>query len=110
MLAINVPFSLTRALLALVGLFFVKQIYDYLTVGAARRRMIKEHGCKPAPFYPHKDPIFGFDLLMTNIAAIKQGTFLQLLNKRFYDVGSTLRLKLVGRTGERTPGHARGSI
>ena len=96
MVSLDLGFALNRALLGLVGLFVVKQVYDYFTVGAARRHLIKENGCKPIKSYPHKDPIFGFDLLSLNIKAIRQGNFLENSRKRFGELGATYRLKLAG--------------
>lgn len=83
------------ALLAVVAvLFLLKRIHWELTVGAARRRMIKEYGCKPVKQYPHKGLLgkyFGYDTLTQNVQAAKAGRFFEMVRIRNYTGQNTLQ-------------------
>ncbi|PGH13639.1 hypothetical protein AJ79_03487, partial [Helicocarpus griseus UAMH5409] len=79
--------------LGLVGLY---QVYIYLTVGAARRRLAKENGCKPPPAYPHKDPILGMDLTLKLVEYKKTNTLLEQSQKRHQKFGNTYYLNATG--------------
>jgi cytochrome P450 len=46
-------------------------------------RIIKDKGCKPCPKYPHKDPIFGFDLFRENLELSKTGGLWTKLQERY---------------------------
>ena len=69
-----------------------------LTVGAGRRRMIREHGCEPikdhAELEHWSDFIFGFKLLRENIAATKAGRFLDNGYRRSLRFGNTHKLRV----------------
>lgn len=77
----------------LVTLYY---LYHQLTVGASRRRIIRENGCKPPAKYPHVDPIMGVDLFYTNVKALRANNFLALMRERFMTIGSTFQLNLMG--------------
>jgi len=79
--------------LMLVTLYY---LYHQLTVGASRRRIIRENGCKPPAKYPHVDPIMGIDLFFTNLKAIRENRFLPTMRQRFNTYGNTFQLNLMG--------------
>ncbi|KAL1956489.1 hypothetical protein VTO42DRAFT_7287 [Malbranchea cinnamomea] len=78
-----------------VTLFLLYRVYHYLTVGAARRRMIEESGCKPPLVYPYSGP-FGLRLGWFMRQRGKEGTILQTIQERFRDYGNTMYLTIVG--------------
>ncbi|KAL9107699.1 MAG: hypothetical protein Q9227_007414 [Pyrenula ochraceoflavens] len=64
--------------------------------------MIKQHGCKPAWSYPHKDP-FGLDMVLDAVRAAKQHKFLQNSRQRYLDTGrNTMYANPLGRPGFNT--------
>jgi hypothetical protein len=74
----------------------VRYIYHELTVGRARRRIIRENGCKPVRRIRSKDPIWGLDLLYE---AYRNWGKHNLLNKNvelFQKYGNTVWVRLVG--------------
>src|SRR4051794_16178123 len=75
------PLSLSQAAVAGVALFTSYQILSYvywqLTTGAARRKIIREKGCKPLKRVPAKDPFFGIDILYESARQIKKHNVLQ---------------------------------
>ncbi|KAE8454401.1 hypothetical protein EG329_000023 [Mollisiaceae sp. DMI_Dod_QoI] len=53
-------------------------------IGVQRRnKIIREKRCKPYKNYPHKDPIFGFDLFFENARLSKQGGLLDKICERY---------------------------
>ncbi|KAK2808588.1 hypothetical protein FQN50_004620 [Emmonsiellopsis sp. PD_5] len=81
---------------AWAGIYTLYRVYLYLTVGAARRRMIKENGCKPAAVYPHWDPIFGLDLVLNIVGHAKRNASLEAGQKRFHKHGNTYTHETLG--------------
>lgn len=74
-------------------------VYWQLTVGARRRRIIKENGCLPPMKYPYKDPILGFDEFTRVVKAFKERRGLELILQRFKDKNSnTFQLNSLGQT------------
>jgi cytochrome P450 len=73
--------SLTRAAVSVVAFYIVYQILSYiywhLTTGAARRKIIKERGCKPLRRVPTKDPFFGIDFVYNSAIQLKRHNILQ---------------------------------
>src|SRR5271155_451795 len=73
--------SLSQAAVSGVALFIVYRILSYvywqLTTGAARRKIIREKGCKPLKRIPAKDPFFGIDILYELAREVKKHTVLQ---------------------------------
>ena len=67
MVSITIP-DPREAAIGATGLFIVYYaiyyVYWQLTVGASRRKIIKDHGCKPVKKAPSKDP-FGMLSLLT---------------------------------------------
>jgi hypothetical protein len=81
-----------------LGFFALYRLYFELTVGMARRKMIKKHGCKPVPTYPHIDP-FGVDLALKVSKWEKARTLLEEAQKRYRRYGNTYKLRIMGSTG-----------
>ena len=77
-------------------LAFLYYLHYQLTVGASRRRIIRENGCKPPVKYPHIDHIMGTDLFFTNLKALRANRFLPTMRERFATYGNTFQLKLMG--------------
>jgi cytochrome P450 len=73
--------SLSRAAVAAVAVFIAYKIllyaYSELTTGAARRKLIKENGCKPLRRVPTKDPFFGIDIVYNSAVELKKHNILQ---------------------------------
>lgn len=51
-----------------------------------RALVIRKHGCKAIPSYPHRDPIFGLDLFIKNSRLSKNGGFLDNLRDRYENI------------------------
>lgn len=51
---------------------------------------MSEVGCKPATRYRHLDPLFGLDLFLKRITAMKEGIWLDIDNYLFVNYGSTV--------------------
>lgn len=49
-------------------------------------KFIRENGCKPFAKYPHKDPIFGFDLFKENIKLTKVGGIHTAIEDRYHNI------------------------
>ena len=58
---------------------------------------MKELGCEDPPEYPHKDPIFGLDLFLDNIKAMRSQRFLDAFKERFDEHGQTFRALTMGK-------------
>lgn len=85
----------------LASVLIVKRIYWELTIGANRRRLIKENGCEPVKEYPHEGilgKLFGFDTMKQNIAAAKRGDFLETARKRNFKYNNTIKIHNFNRT------------
>ena len=93
-----VSISLTQGAVWAVVAYGLYRVYWEFTIGAARRRMIKEHGCKPAKKLPVMDPIFGLDLLYSSLGALKRHTFMEETQARFNEMGNTYQSHMVGKT------------
>lgn len=79
--------------LVLVALYY---LYHEFTVGASRRRIIRENGCKPPAKYPHVEPIVGVDLFIANLKLIRTNRFLPGMRQRFMTYGNTFQLNFMG--------------
>ena len=63
-----------------------------------RARKERNHGCKAAKRYPHKDPIFGLDLVFQDQQAHKRGQHLHAVQDRFRRCGKTFEQLMPDRT------------
>lgn len=92
--------SLPGILVAAAVLLVIKRLYWELTVGASRRRFIKENGCKPVKRYPHKGilgKLFGYDTLKQNFQAAKQGHVHEMIRLRNFSHQNTLQIRNFSR-------------
>ncbi|KAI9811427.1 MAG: hypothetical protein M1827_005410 [Pycnora praestabilis] len=96
MAVVELPGLLRSAALVIV-LYAAYWIYWELTVGASRRRIIKENGCEPPKKFPTYLPL-GLDLLRANLKAIKERKVLENQRKRFFATGNTMQLTISGIT------------
>ena len=86
-----------KALLCLGGFYLLYCIYWQLTVGASRRRLIKQHGCKPIKWLPMRDRILGIDFIWANRKVLKEHIALENTQKSLIALGSnTCQLALLG--------------
>ena len=92
-----VSISLSQGVLWAAVAYSLYWAYWEFTVGAARRRMIKEHGCKAAKKLPQMDPFLGLDLLYSSLRALKRHTFIEESKSRFDRTGNTFQSHMVGR-------------
>lgn len=92
--------SVPTLLAAVTILLILKRLYWELTVGSARRRMIKEHGCQPIKKYPHKGifgKLFGYDTMSENVRAAKAGHFLETARLRNFKGRRTVLMRVFRR-------------
>ena len=54
-----------------------------------RERMIRSHGCKPAPHYPHKVRFLGTDIVKEHKKALDQHHYMENMEKEFVTYGRT---------------------
>lgn len=65
-----------------------------------QREFSQQHGCEPIQIkYPHKDPFYGIDLLISNFKAFSKHRFLETVTKRHDEVGETYQLNMLGTVG-----------
>jgi cytochrome P450 len=69
---------------AVLGFIIINRGNLYLR----RRRMKKEHGCKPCPHVFNKDPIFGLDVLRSNLRNAKNRAALEGNRQRYINFKS----------------------
>ena len=79
--------------------YLIYYVYWELTVGAARRRLIKQHVCKPIKRLPTRDRLLGLDHLWAYMKRIKEHKILQGTQEHFTALGTnTLQFVLLGQT------------
>ena len=88
-----------QAVLGIAILSILYYVYWELTIGASRRRMIKEHGCKPVVKCPSSDPILGLDVFFSNRTALKEHRQLAKTRERFTSLNvNTFQIKMLAQT------------
>ena len=60
--------------------------------------MMRKNGCGEPAKYPHKDPIFGIDLLWRYKKSFETGQFLNTVAKDFDKYGKTFKANMFGTT------------
>ncbi|KAF2733049.1 cytochrome P450 [Polyplosphaeria fusca] len=65
------------------GAFLAYVLYARFTLYLARRRMMRDNGCRPCPHVYNKDPILGLDVLRENRRNGKNGRLLEAGLERF---------------------------
>jgi hypothetical protein len=103
MAAMSIPHVPVSVLVvAMVALLALHRIYFELTTGARRRRMIKENGCEPVVWYPHKGimgKLMGLDMIQELIQSGKQGRMLEASRLRNYaNDRRTVKFKIMKNT------------
>lgn len=81
---------LWAAIIAIPVFLFLRNKHHYL-------HGMRIHGCKPAPVYPHSDPIFGLDMVLRVAQAIKDHEVLELWDSFFRTIGNTYWSLAMGR-------------
>ena len=56
----------------------------------------RTNNCKPAPVYPHRDPILGIDWITSTLRSIETHTLLQRWDHLFQTIGSTFWVQNIG--------------
>lgn len=83
------PFTSYASCLPLWTIIIVATGFVYCLKQHYWLRKHRIYQTKPAPIYPHRDPIYGVDWLLDMVKAIKNGTILDVLHERFAAVGTT---------------------
>ena len=87
--------SIALAIFLVCSLFTGQRLIRY----AATRRICREKGCQPPPSLPQWDPIFGLDIILTQLLTkFKSKSRNRLLQSLFTSHGSTFSTRLYGRT------------
>ena len=92
--------SLSRTILGCLLLYTLYYVHWQLTVGASRRRLIKEHGCKPIAGHPGLNnfphSLFGWRLFRTSENVYRDRKFLETSRNRFKENNTrTLNLQVL---------------
>jgi len=87
--------------------FGLGSIILYITMKAIVERHFYEveksrYGCGEAIKYPHKEPIFGLDLLFKSIKEHEDGVYLQEIQRQYALYGKTHEIRLPGKRMIRT--------
>ena len=94
--SIQLP-SLLQTFAGAVFLYALYYIQWQLTVGASRRALIKQHGCKPlrnfAEFNNFPENIIGYKTIKENLAALKEHRLLEFINGRYQRTQNTFHHK-----------------
>ena len=85
--------SLLQTITGLVVVYALYYVRWQFTVGASRRRLIKQHGCKPITKHPELYSGFGIRHLQKTLEAVKAHKLLELRNDHFLRYGNTLLAK-----------------
>ena len=77
--------------LILASLYFLT---SHISALRARQILSQQHGCKPCPKQPLKDPFLGLDALYDALKAVKSKTFLQNRRQLYSTYGNTYSSRL----------------
>ncbi|KAF2016991.1 putative P450 monooxygenase [Aaosphaeria arxii CBS 175.79] len=75
-------FTIPKVAITLIALYIARRVYWEATTGARRRSIAKQNGCLPPRKVPLRDPIFGLDLLYSNIKAHSDNRLLEAWSDR----------------------------
>ncbi len=87
----------------LVVFFAIKRVYYELTIGAARRAIIREHGCEPVYHWRHQGilgKLWGLDLMQQQIKDDKLGRTFKGARERFFAERNTVQTTSMGVEGK----------
>jgi cytochrome P450 len=99
---LGTDFSLYQILAGAVGLYVLYAVIQKITIGAARRKFMKEHGCEPPPAMPSGDPFLNLRLHRENVKLFKTKQFLPTVRERFLKHGNTYSLMVMGKNAVTT--------
>jgi hypothetical protein len=91
--------SLVDIVCYLVVFFAFKRIYYESTTGAARRAIIKGHGCKPVHHYRHQGilgKLLGLDIIRQQIKDDKDGRTFEGARDLLFKDRNTIQIKSLG--------------
>ena len=92
--------NFTQLGLLSVVLYLAYYVYWQLTVGANRRRIIREHGCKPikknSEYNNWKETLFGIKVFIENYRSFREHNLLEVGRSRFLRHGNTLEFHVLG--------------
>ncbi|KAK2741586.1 hypothetical protein FQN57_005569 [Myotisia sp. PD_48] len=77
-------------------LFVLYQAYNFVARSIRHRNFSREHGCKPIPAYPDRDPVLGLGFAFAALRSERSKTFLQGTEDHFKKYGNTYSAKLMG--------------
>ncbi|TAQ84692.1 hypothetical protein B7494_g6984 [Chlorociboria aeruginascens] len=77
------------ALYTLLFLLLISYAFDKWNSYRAFQAASLQHGCQRPPRYPHRDPIWGTDLLNEHMAAIREGRLMSLYMDHYRLYGKT---------------------
>jgi cytochrome P450 len=80
------------------GLLVIVYFYGKWTSYKAFRAAATQQGCKRPPKYPHRDPIFGTDLLRERKKLMGEGRFRKSLGQHYEMLGKTYQEKFFNLT------------
>ena len=94
----RLPWPTVLAIVA--SLLIVKRLYWELTIGASRRKLIRDNGCLPVKKYAHKGilgKIWGFDVIKLSYHASKAGNNHETTRLRNFQDKNTLQVRIFRR-------------
>lgn len=83
---------ITTVLYGFLAILLGKGLLSWARINIKRR----VHGCRPPPRYPHKDPIFGLDYVLTELKEREEGTSWAGERSRFARLGRTYEVNSWG--------------
>lgn len=90
------PFTLPHVLLGCLGLAALHILYQYITVNRRHRQSIEKFCCTAPARYPHKDPLFGLDMLWATFLAVKSRCYLEQVRSLYQQIGNTFSSHSLG--------------
>ena len=72
--------------------YIIKKFREHVQYKAAMR----QHGCQPPRYYPHRDPLFGLDLMLDVKRSVERGQCIEDSHQRFEKYGHTFVTKAFG--------------
>jgi cytochrome P450 len=71
-------------------------LFPRILLSLSYKIALRRHGCKEAPQYPHRDPVFGIDFFVKFMKAFQAGNFLDFNKTMFDQHGKTFTVKSFG--------------
>ncbi|KAF7873928.1 hypothetical protein EAF04_002600 [Stromatinia cepivora] len=89
-------FDFGNYILYAVGLVALLYIHRKWTSYQAIKAVVAQHGCKLPRKYPHRDPIWGTDLMKKRVKAVNEGRQMALFMEQFNGIGKTFEENFFG--------------